>query len=102
MEPNRYNELIVFVIRETGWSLEYIRQIPYAQLTILVSELSHQKAVDVYNRNHPLGIIAAILASDANHKRRAEDFIGRPPQRKGKGDDLWEQAKKEGIKIPKA
>ena len=100
MEQNRYNELIVFVIRETGWSLEYIRKIPFEQLSILVSELSYQKAVDVYNRNHPLGIIAAILASDTNHKRRPEDFIGRPPERKRKGD-LWKQAEKEGIKLPK-
>ena len=100
MKTDRYDELIVFIIRETGLSLEYIRKIPYSQLTSLVDELSYQKAIDNYNRNYPLGVIAAILASDVNRKRRPEDFIGRPPKRKGK-DDLWKQAKTKGIKTPK-
>lgn len=102
MDTNRYDELIVFVIRETGWSLEYVRGIPYEVLSILTDELSYQKAVDNYNRNYPLGIIAAILSSDKTHQRKPKDFIGRPPERKRKGDELWQQAKKEGIKIPEA
>lgn len=102
MRADRYNELIVFLIRETGWTLEYVRRIPYTEFALLVDELSYQKAVDDYNRNYPLGIIAAILASDRTHQKRPSDFIGRPPERKNKGDDTWKQAKEAGVKIPEA
>lgn len=89
--------MIVFVIRETGWTLEYIRQIPYKQLMTLVNELAYQKEVELYNRNYYLGVIAAILTSDKTHRRKAEDFVGRPPKRRV---DICKMAKKAGIEIP--
>jgi len=102
VETDKYNELIVFVIRETGWSLEYVRQIPYAQIVTLVNELIYQKDADNYNRNYPLGILAAILTSDKTRRRRPEDFIGRKPQRQIKkgGNELWDKAKEAGIEPP--
>ncbi len=87
-----YDELVVFIIRETGWPLEYIREMDAADINLLVSELSYQKKVDDYNRNYSIATIAAILTSDKNHKRRPEDFIGMPPER---GNDDQENTSSE-------
>lgn len=96
---NKYNELIVFVIRETSWSLEYVRSIPYDQLLALTNELVYQKAVDEYKRDYPLATLLAVLTSDKNKHRKPEDFLGKSPQRKG-GNTLWQKAQSAGIKIP--
>ena len=102
METWNYNEIVTFVIRETGWSLEYIRKLPIEELFALVDELSYQKKVDEYNRNYPLGILAAILTSDKQRHKKPSDFIGYPPKRENiGGDDLWKQAKERGIQPPK-
>ena len=59
-----YNSLIAFMVKETGWSLEYIRSMPFSDLMALAAE-----------------------------------FIGKLTE-EVRRDDVWELAKKEGIKIP--
>ena len=77
-----YNELIVFVIRETGWSLEYVQQMSLATLSTLVEEMKFQKAIEDYNLMSGFALIVATLASSKNRRYRVEEIIGSPPTRK--------------------
>ena len=79
------NELIVFVIRQTGWCLEYIRAIPFAQLQALAAELRYQKEIDDYRRTADFAMVIANWAS-AQGKRKfsMNDFMGEIPKRGGK------------------
>lgn len=38
MSITNYNSLIAFIVKETGWSLEYIRSMPFADLMALATE----------------------------------------------------------------
>jgi hypothetical protein len=77
------NETVVFLIRETGWSLEYIRALPLKTLNQMVEELRYQKAVDEYRLLRAVAMGVAVWAS-AQHKHRRfrpEDFVGNQPTR---------------------
>lgn len=78
------NELMVFIIRQTGWSLEYIRAIPFAQLQALEAELRYQKALDNYQRTADFAMVIANWAS-AQGKRKFSmtDFMDEIPKRGG-------------------
>ncbi|KKL71756.1 hypothetical protein LCGC14_2091730 [marine sediment metagenome] len=94
-----YDESLVFIIRETGWTLGETRSLTINEFTLIVSELSYQKAVDDYKLAHNAAMIACMLAKKGT---KVTDFIGQCPVReKEKGEDeLWEQAKEKGIKTP--
>ena len=92
-----YNELVVFIVRETGWTLEYIGHIKFAKLQVLAEELQHQKDIDDYNRNRVVALLVTCWAKDA----KLEDIIGLPPVRQGEEvQDIWLLAEEAGIKIP--
>lgn len=38
MSTTNYNSLIAFMVKETGWSLEYIRSMPFSDLMALATE----------------------------------------------------------------
>ncbi len=78
------DELIVFVIRETGWTLEYVRELPLDDLFALVKELSYQKAIDEYKMALNFAMVISNWATAmSKHKRyRPTQFVGEPPDRK--------------------
>ena len=96
------NQLIAFLVRETGWNLEYIGKLPVDEALALAAELRHQKSVEEYNASANFAMLMTMYASA--HSRRSyrlEDFIGPPPQRqKEEEQDLWTGAEANGIKIP--
>ena len=100
------NDLIVLLMREFGWTLEYtthlVGTLPIKKLNALIKELKYQKAVENYQIASNFAMIIASWAS-AQSKRtyRVSDFIGQPPSRNGKKDDLYDKAEKAGIRMPK-
>ena len=77
------DETIVFIIRETGWSLEYVRKLPIRELKALVKEIRYQKAVDEYRYLRGIAMALATWAGTRKEgqRYRPEDFIGQPPTR---------------------
>jgi len=100
------DELIVFLMREFGWTLEYaqnlIKHLPLKKLNALVEEVQYQKAVDDYRTAANFASIVGTLASSRQKRYTIENIIGRPPQRRTyKPPDLKTAAKDIGIKMPK-
>ncbi len=93
-----YNEIITFVIRETGWTLEYVCSMYISHLFTLYEELKYQKAVEEYRRDYPVACVAVLLAQGAT----IADIIGPEPKRLNEMEvsDIWQVAKDAGIKIP--
>lgn len=77
------DETIALVVRETGWTLDYIRCLPVSEFYALVAELSYQKAVDDYRQECRF---AALMATMGNlwSKRKVEvsELVGEPPERR--------------------
>lgn len=78
----RLNEQIALIVRETGWSLEYIRDQPLSTLNALTSEILFQRSVERYHDRYSAAMIVATLASGKNQTYRAEDIIGEAPERR--------------------
>lgn len=89
MKSQQLNELIVFLLRETGWSLEYIRALHPAEINALVSELKYQKALDQYAAAMNAAMVAAsictMLSGQSRYPKKYEpkDFVSEPPKREG-------------------
>lgn len=100
------NEMIVFVISETGWTLDYIRNMSFLDFIVVQNELMYIKARRDYQLMQGF---ASLMATTVNcnvgrggRTYKAEDFIGSPPTRIKEGEtDLWTIAKTEGIRLPK-
>ena len=78
------NEAIVFIARETGWSLEYIRALPNADLILIIREMKYQKSVDEYRALRGFAVTLAVWGNSQPNKTktyRVEDFIGDEPKR---------------------
>ncbi len=98
------DEIVVFLMREFGWTLEYAtnlaKKLPLKKLNVLIDETKYQKSVDEYNLAANFALIITIWLNAQSKKRyRITDFIGQPPQRKNE-DILEKAAKKEGIILP--
>ncbi len=76
------NQLIAFLIRETGWSLEYIRSLPFDDFVSLISEFQFQQACDNYREamNHAM-VISNWASAQGRRRYSITDFIGEPPKR---------------------
>lgn len=97
MNGSRYNEAVVYMVRHTGWSLEYIRKMPVDLLHTFVEELKYQGQVEDYNKNHLLALILTALTKDTT----VEDILGPAPKRPYEEvNDIWQLAEKIGIRIP--
>ena len=103
------DELIVFLMREFGWTLEYtqnlIRKLPLKKLNALIAEVKFQKSVDDYQIASNFAMVIANWASaqSKNKRYKVTDFIGQPPSRETPKEypTLTEVAEKQGIKLPK-
>ena len=101
------DELVVFLMREFGWELEYttklVQTLPVKKLNALVKEVQYQKSVEDYQTATNFAMIIANWASaqSKNKNYKVIDFIGKPPNRTGEsGTGLRELAQKEGIIMP--
>ncbi len=100
------DEIVVFLMREFGWTLEYAtnlaKKLPLKKLNVLIDETKYQKSVDEYNlaANFALIISVWLNSQTKGRKYKITDFIGQYPQRKGQENILEKAAKKEGIILP--
>jgi len=78
----QHNETITLIARETGWSLEYIRNQPISYLNALAEEISYQRAVEAYERAYNTALIICALVSDHRRRYKPVEIIGHPPQRR--------------------
>lgn len=77
------NGTFAFLVRETGWSLEYIRAQPVFLLSALCAELFYQRAVEDYREDCRIASLMATMARFWGNKRvSVEDIIGMPPERR--------------------
>jgi len=89
MSAGAYNEAIVFVARETGWTLEYIRSLPLREFNALIRELKYQRDMDNYREAANAAMITAALASLLSKKQyRLDELIGEAPERKEEATNL--------------
>ena len=102
------DELIVFLMREFGWTLEYtvrlVTTLPINKLNALIAEAKYQKDMENYQNAANSAMIIANWASaqSKDKKYKVSDFIGSPPKRVGeKEPNLYEAAEREGIILPK-
>lgn len=102
------DEIVVFLMREFGWSLEYttnlVKTLETGRLNALLKELEYQRKTDAYESASNFAMVLATWASSQGKKRYgAQDFIGRAPQRSGiaPGENLYDAATREGIRMPK-
>jgi len=99
------DEVIVLLMREFGWSLEYtiaqVQSLPLAKLNAILNELQYQRAMEEYRTATNFAMVIANWAS-AQGKRRysIKDFVGNPPRRAHNEAALMDVARKEGIVIP--
>lgn len=68
------------MVRETGWSLEYIRALSWGQFNELVREIAYQKRMDDYRLTWGFASLMALLATIFGKRTyRAEEFAGEAP-----------------------
>lgn len=76
------NETIAFVIRETGWTLEYIRSLPVSVFYALVDELAYQKAVrDYWLECNFATVMATMINLWSKRRVTAIELVGELPKR---------------------
>ncbi|OGO01400.1 MAG: hypothetical protein A2Y59_06710 [Chloroflexi bacterium RBG_13_52_14] len=76
------NELVALIARETGWSLEYIRNLPVSHLYALADEITYQLSKERYKRAYNAALIVCTLASTTMRHYQPSEVIGEPPQRR--------------------
>ena len=76
----RLNELIIAVARHTGWTLEYIGQLPLKRFMAIYSMLEHQQGVECYRLEYRFGQIICTLVNSKQHKYKPEQFVGDAPK----------------------
>lgn len=76
------NELIVSIARATGWSLEYIRNQPFAYMQTLLREIVYQKSLESYQAAYNTAMIVCTLINTEDKHFTPEDIIGERPERR--------------------
>lgn len=94
------DELIVFLMREFGWTYEYtvglVKTLPLKKLNILIAETSYQKRCDEYT------LAQNLVIAMRGKGNKLTDLIGNPPSRNGKeAGSLRKKAEDIGIIMPK-
>lgn len=76
----RLNVLVTQVARHTGWSLEYIGQLPLRKFVALAQMLAYERQVEIYRIEWRIGQVLAAITSDKLHKHKPQEFIGEAPK----------------------
>jgi hypothetical protein len=98
------DELIVYLILKTGWTLEYatelVKNLDIKKLNALVAEMRFQDEMAEYRNASNFAMILATYANSVSKGRRyrVKNFIGEAPRRDD-ADELTQAAQKEGIKL---
>ena len=81
------SELIAFLARHTGWTLEYIGQLPVRVALRLYAEIKHQRDIEEYRTATYFAMCICTWANAVSKSRhKMSDFIGRePPEIQHKG-----------------
>ena len=98
--------LVAFIIRETGWTLEYVRNLPLEDLFLLANEFTELKKGEDYQQAYNFAsMIATMVNLWSKNRIKPEDIVGYPPEhnkiKEEKEEDIWKIAEKHGIQIPK-
>lgn len=100
------DELIVFLMHQYSWTLEYtvdlVNTLPLKKLRSLVKETLYQQASEDYKTARNFAMLLANWATAQGKKKyRVTDFIGNPPRRENyEGPDIKELARQKGIIMP--
>ena len=76
------DDLIALIVRETGWTLEYIREQPLFYLYSLVEEIQYLRTQESYNHAYNAALIVCALVSSRIRRYKPHDIIGERPERR--------------------
>jgi len=97
--------LVTLLVRETGWSLEYVLGMPVTTARRLYQHLSYQRAIDTYSTASNFAMMLANYFSAHSKSRRfkVSDFIGQPPTEgqyiSKRGDTMTDKPKEATITL---
>ncbi len=98
------DELIVFLILKTGWTLEYttnlVKKLSIPKLNALIAEICYQEDLEQYRTACNFAMIVITLVSSKRRRYRISDIVGKKPRRKNEVDDISKAAEKAGIILP--
>ncbi|MDD5220678.1 MAG: hypothetical protein PHV11_08935 [Candidatus Bipolaricaulis sp.] len=98
------DELIVFLILKTGWSLEYttnlVNKLPIPKLNALLAEIFYQEDLQQYRTACNFAMIVITLVSSKRRRYKISDVVGKKPRRKNEVEDINKAAEKAGIILP--
>jgi hypothetical protein len=99
----RAREVRAFLVRETGWTLEYIEslslRVGVLEVYRLVGDMRLLKRQDEYHRDRITMLTRCRFDDDV----LIEDIIGAPPKspyQKEKETSIWLLAKSQGVRVP--
>jgi hypothetical protein len=90
---------ITLLIRETGWTLEYIRGQPVSYLQSLLNEISYQKSLESYKETYNSAMVVCAFVNSKERHYKPEDIIGNAPERRTMEDILTKPPKMETITL---
>lgn len=79
-------DLIALIIRETGWTLEYVLEQPVSTIRALAEEINYQKAEESYQAASNAAMIVCALINSKDRHYQVEEIIGHPPERRDMAD----------------
>lgn len=95
----KLNQLIVMVARHTGWTLEYIGQLPVNRLLTIAAIIDHQRKLELYKIEYRLGQIMCTLANSKKRKYNPEQFVGNKPKPLEVKEAMTTKANKRMVKM---
>jgi len=75
------DDLIALIVKETGWTLEYIREQPLIYLYALVEEIWYLRSIESYAHSYNAALIVCALVSTRTRRYKPENIIGKCPER---------------------
>lgn len=103
MTDEQWTEMVVYLSRKLGWSLESIGKLHPRQFVEIYTELIYQESVDLWERQQIVAILLAAIYNTIPRSRGgkvfvAKDFYNTPrPTRRGEGKELMGEVDKKAI-----
>ena len=111
MKDEQWTEMVVYLSRKLGWTLEAIGKLSLKQFGGLYNELIYQESVEIWERQYQFAILLAAIYNTIPRGRgaktfEAKDFYSVPrPVRLGEDKKLMTEVDKKaiemGIELPK-
>lgn len=74
-------DVACFLAKETGWSMEYILDMPMSRVNIIASNLMYEKQVEIWHENVRTASIVDAIAKSNGGKYDGFDKLKHPPKR---------------------